>query len=206
MVTWSNDILARPRLRLLLGLAWALACGPLPALAATNAAIGGIGGMNNGTILGGDGTGTAVVTFNVTDLALVKQARDLRGIVLPAGASVAAGQDLYFVLYVDNPTPYPVDDLRLTDALNEAQFAYVPNSLARATAPSGATDAALWSAPWTPLTDVPGAPDDVASIVDSGGPAGGDRLTLGAVAGQANQPGVIPPLSRVAIRLRVRVN
>ena len=205
-VNWFHETLARLRLRLLVLLGWALLSGPLPALAATNAAIGGIGGTNNGTLLGGDGTGPAVVTFNVTDLALVKQARDLRGIVLPDGGNVAAGQDLYFVLYVDNPTPYPVEDLQLTDPLNEAQFTYVPNSLAVATVPAGSSDAALWSATWTPLTDDTGAPDDVASLVDTGGPGGRDRLTIGAVPGQANQPGVIPPLSRIAVRFRARVN
>ncbi len=200
------DILARLRLCLLVLLGWALWSGPLPAFAATNVATGGIGGIDNGTLVGGDGTGPAVVTFNVTDLALVKQARDLRGVVLPGGANVAAGQDVYFVLYVDNTTPYPVDDVQLTDPLNESQFTYVPNSLAVTTVPSGSTDAALWSATWTPVTDDVGAPDDVASILDSGGTTGRDRLTLGGITGQANLPGVVPPMTRIAIRFRVRVN
>ena len=205
-MTWSNDILARLRSGLLVLLGTALLSGPHPASAATNVATGGIGGTNNGTLVGGDGTGPAVVTFNVTDLALVKQVRDLRGVVLPDGANVAAGQDVYFILYVDNTTPYPVDDLELTDPVNEAQFTYVPNSLAVTTVPSGATDAALWSATWTSLSDDTGAPDDAASIVDSGGPPGRDRLTIGAVAGQANQATVIPPMTRIAIRFRARVN
>ena len=167
-VTCTNTTLARLRYWLFVLLGWALLAGAVPAHAATNVATGGIGGTNNGTLLGGDGTGPAVVTFNVTDLALVKQARDLRGAVLPDGGNVAAGQDLYFVLYVDNATPYPIDDLQLTDPLNEAQFTYVPSSLAVATVPSGSSDAALWSATWIPLTDDPGGPDDIASIVDSG--------------------------------------
>jgi len=205
-VNWPNDTVARLHSRLLVLLGCALLCGPASALAATNAATGGIGGTNNGTILGGDGTGTAVVTFNVTDLALVKQARDVRGTVLPNGANVAAGQDLYFVLYVDNPTPYSVDDLQLTDLLNEAQFTYLPGSLAFTTVASGASDAAMWAAAWTPLSDDTGAPDDIASIVDTGGAAGRDRLTLGSVSGQANQTASIPAMSRLAIRLRARVN
>jgi hypothetical protein len=205
-VNRPNDTVARLCARLLVLLGWALLSGPASALAATNAATGGIGGSNNGTILGGDGTGAAVVTFNVTDLALVKQARDVSGTVLPNGANVAAGQDLYFVLYVDNPTPYPVDDLQLTDLLNEAQFTYLPSSLAFTTVASGSTDAALWAAAWTPLTDDTGAPDDIASIVDSGGATGRDRLTLGVVGGQANQTASIPAMSRLAIRLRARVN
>ncbi len=202
----SIDTRARVRLRLLLFLGWVLWFAPAPARAATNAATGGIGGTNNGTLAGGDGTGTAVVTINVTNLALVKQARDVRGTVLPPGANVAAGQDVFFVLYVDNPTPYPVDDVQLTDLLNEAQFTYLPNTLAVATVPSGSSDAALWAAAWSPLTDDTGAPDDIASIVDTGGASGRDRLTVGSVGGQANQTASIPAMSRLAIRLRARVN
>lgn len=184
----------------------ALLSGPLPALGATNAATGGIGGTNNGTLLGGDGTGPAVVTFNVTDLALVKQARDLQGNVLVNGANVVAGQDIFFVLFVDNTTSAPVADLQLTDLLNEAQFTYVPNTLAVATAPSSSSDAAMWAATWNAVTDAPGVPDDVASFVDTGGPGGRDRLTLGSVLAQANQTAVLPPMTRLAIRFRVRVN
>ena len=203
---WPDETPARLRTRLLALLGSALLSAPLPALAATNAATGGIGGTNNGTVVGGDGTGPAVVTFNVMDLALVKQTRDVQGTVLPNGSNVAAGQDVYFVLYVDNPTPYPVDDVELTDALSEAQFTYQPNSLSLATIASGSSDAAMWAATWTPLTDDTGAPDDVASILDSGGAAGRDRLTLGSVSGQANQTAQIPAMSRTAIRFRARVN
>lgn len=205
-MTCTNTPLARLKYWLFVLLGWALLAGSVPAHAATNAAKGGIGGTDNGTLLGGDGTGPAFVAFNVTDLALVKQARDLRGVVLPGGGNVAAGQDLYFVLYVDNATPYPIDDLQLTDPLNESQFTYVPNSLAVTTVASGSSDAAVWNATWTSLTDDTGAPDDIASIVDSGGSAGRDRLTVGGLTGQANQPGLIPPMTRIAIRFRVRVN
>ena len=201
-----RSTLARLRLRLLVFLGWLLLSGPLPAFAATNAAVGGIGGVDNGTLLGGDGTGPALVTFNVTDLALVKQVRDLQGNVLPGGANVAAGQEIFFVLYVDNTTPYAVDDIQLNDLLNEAQFIYVPNSLAVTTVPTGASNAALWAGTWTPLTDDTGAPDDMASIVDFGGPGGRDRLTIGSVSGQANQRVTIPAQSLIAIRFRARVN
>src|SRR5438552_7269448 len=124
----STDTLARLRFGLLVLVGWLLLSVPPPAHAATNAARGGIGGVDNGTFLGGDGTGPALVTFNVTDLGLVKQVRDLRGDVLPDGANVAAGQDIWFVLYVDNPTPYPADDVELTDLLDESQFTYAPGS------------------------------------------------------------------------------
>jgi uncharacterized repeat protein (TIGR01451 family) len=168
--------------------------------------MGGIGGINNGTLAGGDGTGSAQVTINVTDLALVKQARDLRGVVLPAGANVAAGQEIYFVLYLDNSTPLPADDLQLTDLLDESQFTYVSHTLAVAAAPTGSDDSALWAATWTPLSDDLGAPDDIASIVNTSGPSGLDRVTIGTVAGQSNQSARVPGQSLLAIRFRVRVN
>lgn len=173
--------------------------------AETNSALGGIGGVANGTLLGGDGTGTATVTLNVTDLAFVKQARDLAGAVLPDSATVSAEQVIWFVLYVDNTTSHPAADLQLTDSLDESQFLYVPGTLATADAPSGAGDAALWAAAWTPLTDATGAPDDAASWVDTGGMPGPDRVTVGAVPGQQNQLLGVPGLTRRAIRFQVRV-
>ena len=192
--------------RLLVLLGSLLLIGPPGARAATNAATGGIGGINNGTLAGGDGTGSAQVTFGVTDLALVKQARDLLGVVLPAGSNVAAGQEIYFVLFVDNITPYPAGDLQVTDLLDESQFTYVPGTLAATVAHTGSNDAAIWAAPWIPLSDDVGAPDDIASITDTGGPAGRDRITIGAVAAQSNQMLQIPGQSLRAIRFRVRVN
>jgi uncharacterized repeat protein (TIGR01451 family) len=176
-----------------------------PAHAVTNAALGGIGGINNGTLSGGDGTGTGQVSFGVVDLGLRKQARDRAGTVLPNGADVAAGQEIYFVLYVDNPTPHPADDLQISDLLNEAEFTYVPNSLESATMASGSNDAAMWAATWTPLTDAPGSSGDIASIVDTGGPTGGDRITIGSVPTQANSLVQLPGNTRIAVRFRVRV-
>jgi hypothetical protein len=183
-----------------------LGVGPPCAHAAVNSARGGIGGIDNGTLQGGDGTGSAQVALNVVDLALVKQARDLAGQVLPQGALIAGGSEVWFLLYVDNPTQYPVDSLQVTDALDEAAFTYVPGTIAIATVSSGSSDAATWAAAWSAQTDDPGAPDDVASIVDTGGPPGRDRLTLGAVPGQVNRPARIPPLTRLAVRFRARVN
>lgn len=179
---------------------------PLSASAATNSALGGIGGVNNGTLSGGDGTGTAQVILNAVDLALVKQVRDLTGRVLPDGADVAAGQEIYFVLYVDNPTSYPVEDLQVTDLLDESQFTYIPNTLEELTVSSGADDATIWAGTWSGLTDDPGSPDDVASIIDTGAGPGRDRLTIGAVTGQTNASHRVPGSSLRAIRFRVRVN
>jgi uncharacterized repeat protein (TIGR01451 family) len=179
---------------------------PPSAIAETNAVRGGIGGIDNGTLVDGDGTGSAQITIDVVDLALVKQARDPSGAVLPDGAVVVPGQEITFVLLVDNPTSYPADDLRVSDALDEGQFTYVSGTLEEAVVPSGSDDATLWASPWTSLSDAVGAPDDAASAVDTGGPPDPDRITIGSVMGQANQTVVIPGLSIHAIRFRVRVN
>lgn len=186
-------------------LGWALLLAAPPAPAADNAAIGGIGGTNNGTLLNGDGTGQARVSLFSVDLALVKQARDLAGNVLPDGANVSPGQEIWFVLSVDNPTPVRADDVRITDLLDETAFSYVASSLARTTVPSGSSDATIWAGTWNPLTDATGAPDDEGSAVDSGGPAGADRITVGAVPPQPNVTLGVPGSSLTAIRFRVRV-
>ena len=186
-------------------LAILLARGPDDVRAATNAVQAGIGGVNNDTLIGGDGTGAAQITINPIGLALVKQARDLTGTVLPDGSSVAPGQVIYFVLSVANPTNYTTADLQLTDQLNEAEFSYVPGSMETALVPHTANAATIWTGPWSSLTDALGVPDDSASAVDSGGPAGPDRITVGSVPGQANQPATIPGQTLRAIRFKVQV-
>ena len=180
--------------------------GPASVHAAVNSALAGIDGINNGTITGGDGTGTARIVLDSVQLALVKEARDLAGTVFAPNADVGSGQEIYFVLYVDNTTDFTADRLTVEDAINEAQFTYVPNSLETTNVVSGSNDVARWAGVWTPLTDALGGPDDEASILDSGGPAGPEQLTVGDVAGQVNQPLTIPAQTQWAIRFRVRVN
>ena len=162
--------------------------------------------MNNGTVRNGDGTGEARISLFAVDLALVKQARDLAGTVLPDGANVSPGQEIYFVLYVENPTDFAVDDLRISDPINDLEFSYITGSLEQTVVPAGSTDAAIWGGAWTPLSDVVGAPDDGASITDTAGPPAEDRLTLGAVPLQPNQIVDLPAQSLRAVRFRVRVN
>jgi hypothetical protein len=186
-------------------LAIALALGPPQLKAATNAATGGIGGINNGTLAGGDGTGSARIDLFSVNLALVKQARDVGGTVLPDGSSVTPGQEIYFVLYVDNSTVASAP-LQITDLLNESEFTYIANSIEVTTVPSGSNDTAIWAGAWTSLTDVLGAPDDGASFIDTGGSAEPDQLTIGEVAGQSNQVVTVPANSIRAIRFRVRVD
>jgi len=187
----------------------ALACvllHPPPVLAVDNAATGGIGGHNNGTLLNGDGTGEARISLLVEDLALIKQARDLTGIVLPDGTDVSPGQEVYFVLFVDNTTDAPAANLQINDALIEADFSYITGSLQTTLVPSGSGDAAIWAGTWTPLTDALGAPDDTGSVLDTGGPPGADRITIGAVPGQVNQATDVPAGFLRAVRFRVGVN
>jgi len=176
-----------------------------PSEAAANAALGGVGGLNNGTLVNGDGTGGARIELFSTPLALVKQARDLTGAVLPGGADVTAGQDIYFVLYVTNTTDFPAADLRIVDLLDETQFLYIPGSLEQTVVPDTSNDAAIWAGPWTPLTDVIGLPDDPGSAQDSGGPAGADRLTFGTAVVQPNTTLDAPAHTIRAVRFRVTV-
>jgi hypothetical protein len=186
-------------------LCWLLS-GPAGVYAAVNSASGGIGGINNGTLVGGDGSGPAQIAINSVQLALAKEARDLAGNVLAAGANVAPNQEIYFVLYVDNITDFAAYRLTIEDAIDETQFTYVANSVEVTTVASGSNAVARWAGSWTPLSDALGAPDDEASVLDSGGPAGPDKLTAGEVAGQANTPLAIPAQTQWAIRFRVRVN
>jgi uncharacterized repeat protein (TIGR01451 family) len=90
-------------------------------------------------------------------LALVKQARALDGTVLPDQALVAPGQEIYFLLYVDNPTNVAAGDVRISDVLDETQFAYVPGTLEQNFVASGASDAVIWTGSWSALTDAAGA-------------------------------------------------
>jgi hypothetical protein len=181
-------------------------CGPTGTYAATNSATGGIGGINNGTLIGGDGTGTAQIEINSVRLGLVKEALDLAGNVLAPGANVAPTNEIYFVLYVDNITDFSASRMTIKDAINEAQFTYVPNSLEATTILSGSDAVARWAGTWVPLTDALGAPDDEASVLDSAGPAGFDHLTVGEVPGQVNELLAIAARTQWAIRFRVTVN
>ena len=155
---------------------------PGSARAATNVATGGIGGTDNGTLLGGDGSGAARFTINTVALSLIKQARDVAGVVLADGADVYPSQELWFLIYVDNPTAFPTEDVHITDDLDESQFTYVAGSLEETTVPTGSNDAGIWAGVWTPLID---------------------QL---AQAGQVNQRFTLPGSSLRAIRFRVTVN
>ena len=140
------------------------------------------------------------------DLALVKQARDPAGTLLPDMAPVSSGQTLYFLLLIDNPTAAPASDLRVLDLLDESRFTYLSGTLEQALLPSGSDDAAIWAGSFSPLSDAVGAPDDGGSATDTGGATGADRITFGAVPSQANATIEVPAATMWVVRFQVRVN
>ncbi len=167
----------------------------------------GFSASNTAVDAGGLGlSASGTVTVTSVRLGLVKQARDLSGTVLPGGSDVAVGTQIYFVLYLDNSTAVTATDIQLNDLLNETQFTYVVNSLESTVVASASSDAAIWAGSWSFLTDELGGPDDLASITDSDGPVGLDRITIGAVSGQVNQGLNIIGSTLRAIRFRVTVN
>lgn len=179
--------------------------GPPTVEAATNRALGGIGGINNGTLTGGDGIGASAITLNSVNLGLVKQARNLAGTVLATGSDVASGNEIYFVLYVDNPTDVTALNIQLRDQLDESQFTYIAGTLETADLPSGSGDAAIWAGGWSSLSDNQDA--DIGSAVDSA-PTDGNRdlITIGAEPTQPNAQLDISADRLRAVRFRVRVN
>jgi hypothetical protein len=186
-------------------LAFLLGVGPPAASAATNRVFGGIGGINNGTIFGGDGTGAAEITINTTQLALVKQARNLAGNVIPDGSNVASNSTIYFVLYVDNTTDAEAFDVQMRDQLNESWFLYQSGTLETTEVPSGSNDAAIWSGLWSPLFDPQDA--DACSAINTSGVTNPepDLITCGSDTTQPNPRMPVPAGTLKAIRFQVEV-
>jgi hypothetical protein len=184
---------------------WALVIQASHALAVTNSVTAGIGGIDNGTLAGGNGTGSGQIDLNIADLALVLQARDLSGTLLTNGSNVTSGQEIYFLLHVDNNTAAQADNIRIEDVLNEAQFAYVAGSIETTTVATGSSDAVIWAGGWVPLSDLLGGPDDLASWADTDSNGSVDRFTAGAAGGQSNQPLNIPANTIRVFRFRVTV-
>jgi hypothetical protein len=128
------------------------------------------------------------------------------GSVLPDGSDVIAGEEIYFLLFVDNPTATDAWDIQVIDPLDESQFTYITGSLESVVIPSGSDPGTFWAGAWAMLTDALGTPDDEASVMDTGGPPGPNRIAVGTVTGQVNQTADVPANSLLAIRFRVRVN
>ncbi len=165
------------------------------------------GGNYAGEALDLDNGGFANWLFNVT-----KQVWEENGSApLASPVSAPVGSTLVFLVYVKNPTATTVTDIRINDNLDEAGFAYVAGSLRRTnnlTPPSNtASDLAIFTATGNVSSQglLDGVDADVASAMDTGGPAGPDRITVGAATGQANAPLDIAANSTFALRFKVRV-
>jgi len=166
--------------------------------------------VNQATDPGGGGvslTNSGNVTVTSATLQLVKQVWDSAGTnclaSIPADATcnssatsitVPTGTTLKFLVYVKNASDVSLSDVRIQDLLDDSVtgFTYTASSIRRTpndgTAPADtATNAAIQAAATTAQTDAVGAPDDFASITDSNANARLDKLTVGAVTGQANQ-------------------
>jgi hypothetical protein len=150
-------------------------------------------------------TSSGPVTVNAVSLELVKQAYTLSGDILPDGAQVLPGEEIYFVLYIDNITFVSADYIRITDIIDESMISYVPNSLEMTAVPSGSSGEVIWAGIWKSLTDTVGGPDDIASAQDTATPAGVDKITIGDVSGQINQGFSRSGNMLQAIRYRVKV-
>jgi uncharacterized repeat protein (TIGR01451 family) len=144
------------------------------------------------------------VTVTATALQLVKQVYSAAGVCLassPADANcnasatsvvVPSSTQLKFVIFVRNTSDISLTDVRIQDLLDDTAgaaggFTYVANTIK---VDSSQTDAAAIANIYTAVnavpttqTDVLGAPDDFASMDTTVSP---DRLTVGAVTGQAN--------------------
>jgi len=165
--------------------------------------------VNQATDPGGGGvslTNSGNVTVNSSTLQLMKQVWDSAGsnclASIPADATcnssassitVPAGTTLKFLIYVKNTSDVSLSDVRFQDLLDDSAtgFTYTASSIKRTpndgTAPADtATNATILAAATTALTDAVGGPDDFASITDSNANVKLDKLTVGAVTGQAN--------------------
>jgi len=177
------------------------------------------GGVSTGTrltataTLGGETSEfSGDVTVSPLILAIVKQVWELNGSApLSSPVSAPAGAPLVFLIYVKNITAIPVADIRINDILDQTGFDYVSGSLVRTLAASPpadtATDKQIFDAtdPGTgaALSDV--LDGDAGSALDTGAPAGVDRITIGAVTGQANGSLTINAHTTFALRFRVKI-
>jgi uncharacterized repeat protein (TIGR01451 family) len=168
-----------------------------PARAATNQA------TNAGSV-GITLSDSGSVTVTATALQLVKQVYSAAGVCLassPADPTCSAGAtsvvvpsstQLRFVIFVRNTSDVALTDVRIQDLVNDTAgaaggFTYVADTIK---IDSSQTDAETIANIYTAVngvattqTDQLGGPDDFASMDTTVSP---DRLTVGAVTGQAN--------------------
>jgi len=131
-----------------------------PAMAADNQGTGDIGGDSASL------NSSNVFSLFTTTMSLNKMAFLANGTQLTSGATLPRGTEVRFVIYIDNPTLFPLSDVSVQDVLDPA-FAYQAGSMkVDNTLASGATQAVIYStvnAVAGTVSDVIG--DDVASAV-----------------------------------------
>jgi hypothetical protein len=155
---------------------------------------------------------SADVLVSALSLTIVKQVWELNGSApLSSPVNAPAGSTLVFLIYVKNTTAIQVTDIRINDLLDQTGFDHVAGSMVRtlaATPPADtATDKQIFDATalgtGTVLSDA--VDGDVGSAQDTGVPAGVDRITIGAAAGQANAALSINAHTTFAFRFEVKV-
>jgi hypothetical protein len=163
-------------------------------------------GLNNTSEFGPN------VPVSPLSLAIVKQAWELNGSApLSSPVNAPAGAPLVFLIYVKNTSAIQVTDIRINDLLDQTGFDYVAGSMVRTSAGSPpadtATDKQIFdaTAPGTGTALSDGMDADVGSALDTGAPAGVDRITIGAVTGQANGVLNINAHTTFALRFEVKI-
>jgi uncharacterized repeat protein (TIGR01451 family) len=146
-------------------------------------------------------TGSGLVTVNSTALQLVKQVWSTAGACLASSptdttcngglttATVAAGTQLKFVIFVKNTTAFALTDVRFQDVLDTSAtgFTYVAVSIKHdATLTDAATSAQIYTQVDTSGTVDTDAVDTGAGNYASITGAPLSNLTVGAVVGQVN--------------------
>jgi len=130
---------------------------PTAIWAATNNAIGDIGGVDADL---GDGT----FDLSTTTLTVVKTAFLTDGTQLTTGNNVPRGTTVQFLLYIDNTTAVPVNDVSIRDAL-PAAFLYTAGTLrVDNTVATGGTDSAIRTAVLATAALTDAVDGDVVSI------------------------------------------
>ena len=131
-----------------------------PAMAANNQGTGDIGGDSASL------NSSNVFSLFTTTMSLNKMAFLASGTQLTSGATLPRGTEVRFVIYIDNTTLFPLNDVSVQDVLDPV-FAYQAGSMkVDNTLASGASQALIYStvnAVAGTVSDVIG--DDVASAV-----------------------------------------
>jgi uncharacterized repeat protein (TIGR01451 family) len=130
-------------------------------MAAPNQGTGDIGGID------ADLTNSNIFSLSSTTLALTKMAFLADGTQLATGANLPRGTEVRFVIYVDNTTLFPINDVSLQDVLDPA-FGYITGSMKYNNAlAAGASEALIYTTVNAVAASVAtdAISDDVASAV-----------------------------------------